>query len=470
MIDEASSGTNFPGRTWLRFFKPPPPARILVTDPAEIRVQFKQYQRGILLSTIIGYACFYLVRKNIGFALPGLHKEFGITKSAFGMFLTLHGLTYGVSKFANGFLADRCNARVFMVFALVCCCAANVLFGVNSVVVVLGLLWIANGWFQGMGFPPCARLLTHWFSPKELATKMSVWNTSHSIGAAVAAVMCGYLAVWSWRLCFFVPAVLAMGGAIYMWFMLRDTPESVGLPEPPGSEQGDLGASQSTAEFKAFVKKQVFQNPYIWLFGFANFFVYIIRYAILDWGPVLLGEAKGIKLTHAGWMIAFFEVSGVLGMLLGGWITDKVFAGRCARTCLFCMLLAGLSIFAFWKIPGRHSLLSTAALGCGGFFIYAPQALVGIASANLATKRAAATAVGVTGLFGYLSTIFSGWGLGKLVEVAGWRAGFVSLLVAAFLGAVLFAAAWNAKASGYSEQEPSEDAGKEALARARSKT
>src|SRR5665213_704696 len=105
MIDEASSGTNFPGRTWLRFFKPPPPARILVTDPAEIRVQFKQYQRGILLSTIIGYACFYLVRKNIGFALPGLHKEFGITKSAFGMFLTLHGLTYGVSKFANGFCA-----------------------------------------------------------------------------------------------------------------------------------------------------------------------------------------------------------------------------------------------------------------------------------------------------------------------------------------------------------------------------
>ena len=52
--------------------------------------------------------------------------------------------------------------------------------------------------------------------------------------------------------------------------------------------------------------------------------------------------------------------------------------------------------------------------------------LVGITAANLATKRAAATAVGFTGLFGYLSTVLSGWGLGKLVEQEGWNAGFLA--------------------------------------------
>ena len=56
-----------------------------------------------------------------------------------------------------------------------------------------------------------------------------------------------------------------------------------------------------------------------------------------------------------------------------------------------------------------------------GFFIYGPQALVGIAAANIATKRAAATAGGFCGLFGYGSTIVSGWGMGMLVQYTDWR-------------------------------------------------
>lgn len=423
----------------------------MTAGPMEIRKQFARWQWRILFSTLIGYACFYLVRKNIGFALPQLQRDFGITKSDFGLFLTLHGVIYGVSKFANGFVADRTNARIVMTLSLVCAAVTNVFFGLNSAVVVLGGIWVLNGWFQGMGFPPVARMMTHWFPPKILATKMSVWNTSHSIGAGAAAVLCGYLAVWNWRLCFFVPATLALAGAIYLGWALRDTPESLGLPEVEGTEQGDAQHQQSPAEFRAFLKKQVFDNRAIWFLAVANFFVYVVRYGIFDWGPVMLGEVKGVRLVHAGWMLAAFEGSGVLGMLLGGWITDKIFAGRGARTCLFAMLFAGISLFAFWKIPISAPGWSTAALCCGGFFIYAPQALVGIACANLATKRAAATAVGFTGLFGYLSTVLSGWGLGKLVDLVGWDAVFVTLILATVCGAALFAAIWNAKADGYAD-------------------
>src|SRR5690606_12948781 len=85
--------------------------------------------------------------------------------------------------------------------------------------------------------------------------------------------------------------------------------------------------------------------------------------------------------------------------------------------CVFCMALTAVSVFVFWKIPATSLLLNTAVLCCAGFLIYGPQALVGISVANLATKRAAATAIGLTGLFGYASTILSGWGLGKLVDM-----------------------------------------------------
>jgi OPA family glycerol-3-phosphate transporter-like MFS transporter/OPA family sugar phosphate sensor protein UhpC-like MFS transporter len=181
-------------RGLLAFFAPAPPMPISVTDPREVQARYKHWQRKVLITTIIGYAMFYFVRKNLSIAMPVMEKSLGISKTQLGIFLTLHGVLYGVSKFANGFLGDRANARAFMVAGLLLSALANVIFGFSSAVVVFGLVWMANGWFQGIGFPPCARLMTHWFSPRELATKMSIWNTSHSIGAGLGMLVkhCGW--------------------------------------------------------------------------------------------------------------------------------------------------------------------------------------------------------------------------------------------------------------------------------------
>jgi OPA family glycerol-3-phosphate transporter-like MFS transporter/OPA family sugar phosphate sensor protein UhpC-like MFS transporter len=399
-------------------------------------------------------------------AMPYMQKDLGVTKADLGLFLTLHGLIYGISKFANGFLADRANARTMMAAGLILSAIANFFFGFSSAVVVLGVVWMFNGWFQGIGFPPCARLMTHWIPPRQLATKMSIWNTSHSIGAALVAVLCGYLLqrTGDWRLCFYVPGTIALLGSFFLLFALRDTPRSLGLPEVEGTESKQTESNElSGAEFKAFLRKKVFGNPYIWIIALANFFVYTVRYAVLDWGPSLLHEMKGFDIAKAGWMTASFEISGVAGMLLCGWLTDKIFKGRGARMCVFCMALTAVSVFVFWKLPANSLALNTAVLCCAGFFIYGPQALVGISVANLATKRAAATAIGLTGIFGYASTILSGWGLGKLVDMNtirdetgaivqhGWGAGFAGILLMAMIGTLLFAAAWRAKAHGYED-------------------
>jgi OPA family glycerol-3-phosphate transporter-like MFS transporter/OPA family sugar phosphate sensor protein UhpC-like MFS transporter len=304
--------------------------------------------------------------------------------------------------------------------------------------------------------------MTHWFPPKRLATAMSVWNISHSIGAGAVVVLCGYLVsrYHDWRYCFFVPAGLALAASVVLAFTLRDTPPSVGLPEVEGTTgpAPDAGAltiepaspAGEKGQFRKLLIEKVFSNRYIWILSLANFFVYTVRYSVLDWGPTLLKEAKGMTLANAGWSVAAFELAGVTGMLVGGWVTDRVFAGRGARTCLVCMALCGVSILVFWKLPpGSSRLLTTGVLMSAGFFIYAPQALVGISAANLATKRCAATAVGLTGIFGYASSIVSGWGLGTLVEYYGWSIGFAAMSVAAGVGAVIFLLAWTAPAHGY---------------------
>ncbi len=436
-----------------RLFAPAPAIPVALKDPVEIDAAYRRWRQRVLLTTIVGYALFYFVRKNLSVAMPVMGKDLGITKADLGLFLTLHGLLYGVARFVNGFLADRANARTFMAVGLAASALMNVFFGLGSAVVTLGLVWMLNGWVQGMGFPPVSHLMTHWFPPKQLATKQSIWNTSHSIGAGLVVVLCGYLVTIHWRLCFFVPAAIALAGAVLLWRLLPDTPPSVGLPEVEGTEHA-AGPAENGEDFKAFLRDNVFRNPYIWLMALANFFVYVVRYAVLDWGPTLLSEAKGVKLLHASWMVAAFEVSGVIGMLLGGWLTDRVFGGRGARACLVYMAMATVSVFVFWKLPAQSKALSAVVLCAAGFFIYGPQALIGIIVANLATKRAAATAAGFTGIFGYASTILSGWGLGLLVQESGWDAGFLALVGLSAIGTLIFAAAWKAKPHGYATPEP----------------
>jgi len=439
---------------------------------AEVAGRFKYWQYRTVIATMIGYTLFYFLRKNLSLAMPGMESELGITKTSLGLFLTLHGLVYGLSKFLNGYWSDRVNSRLYMSVGLALCLLVNVAFGFGPVfaklftgsasgpaftaalITLFGVLWVLNGLFQGSGFPPCARLLTHWIPPNELATKMSIWNTSHSIGAGLIVILCGYIMAYggpgAWRFCFWAPALLAGIGLLVLVIALRDTPASVGLPEIAGTEV--KGARADEPVDPQFLRERVFCNPQIWMIGFANFTINLVRFSVLDWGPTLLKESKGLSLDRAGWMVAAFEIAGVVGMLAAGWITDRYMRGRAPRTCVFCMAGAALAILGFWMLPTTApKWLLFASLLAAGFCIYGPQALTGVTAANISTKKLAGTSIGFTSLFSYASVTVSGVGLGALAENFGWYYAYTVMVGTAVAGAIIFLLLWNAKASVYDE-------------------
>src|ERR1035437_5603112 len=151
-------------------------------------------------------------------------------------------------------------------------------------------------------------------------------------------------------------------------------------------------------------------------------------------------------------MVVAFEVFGLTGAIIGGRLTDRYLKGRAARMCLIYMVLACVAIVVFWKVPVESKLLTTGLLGLIGFFVYGPQCLLAVTAANLATKRAAGTAVGLTSIFGYASTVVSGWGLGTLVQYYGWDSAFVVLIISGIAGSLLFLAAWPPTANAYEDQ------------------
>ncbi len=437
-------------------FKPPPNAPPIHGSPEEIRSIYRGWRARQLGLTFLAYAVYYFVRKNFSVAMPLVEKELDISKASLGGFLTAHGILYGVSKFLNGYLADRSNARTFLGLGLIASAMLNFGFGFSNTVLAMGVFWCVNGWAQGMGFPPCARVLSHWFSPPERGTMWSLWNASHMVGAAIILVWAGWLGKhYGWRWAFFGPAIVAVLVALVILFFLADTPGSVGLgpvenyfPEHPGHDDNPEEETEEEEtdqeEFKQFRRRRVFGNPYIWLICIANFFVYTVRYGFLDWAPTYLSENKGYDLMAAGGMTAGFEMAGLFGSIAAGVLTDKFFRTHRAPVCVAYMLGTCVAIVCFWKMPGGSGLQDNILLQSVGFLIYGPQFLVGVMTADIVSKRAAATAIGLTGLFGYLSTALSGYGLGKILDLYGWDGGFMMLTAASALSALFFAFCWNA--------------------------
>ena len=412
--------------------------------------KFIKAQWRFIAFSAISYAFFYIARKNLSMAQPAMLEEGVISTYAIGIIMTVHGVLYGLSRFINGFWADRLNGRIFMAVGLALSAATNFLFGCSSLTLLFALFWILNGWAQGMGFPPCAKMLAHWIHPKELATKMSVWNASHSVGAVLALGLCSALFAlgFGWRWCFWVPAALAVAAAVFTFLCVKETPVEAGLP-PLDLEPAVKGASGTLSSAER--RRLVFGNRVIWLVALANFFVYVVRFGFLDWGPTFLKQMKGIPVAKGGLMIIAFELAAVVGTICAGWVTDKVFKGRGCRTGVFFMLFAALFAFGFWSLPeGAPAWQATLLLMGAGFCIYGPQALTGIIVANQATKEAAALATGFAGIMGYLSTTVSGVGIAFIKERFGWGVALCSIAAFAIVGMALFLCAWSAKADGYS--------------------
>ena len=419
----------------------------------DMEKKFKSAQWKFIIGSMVTYAFFYLTRKNLSMAQPAMLEEGVISMYALGTMITVHGVVYGLSRFANGFWADRLNGRIFMFIGLALSALTNLLFGCTSVALLFGAFWVVNGWTQGMGFPPCTRMLTHWIHPRELATKMSVWNTSHSFGAVMALGLCSALFSlgFGWRWCFWVPAVLAGIVAMFCFFCVKESPREAGLPELEieNARSDSQGAALTVRDRMKFV----FGNRVIWLIALANFFVYIVRFGFLDWGPTFLKQYKGIPVSKGGLMIIAFELAAIVGTIFAGWITDRVFKGRGVRTCAFCMLFTAFFSFGFWYLPSGAPIWQATLLLMGaGFCIYGPQALIGIVAANQATKEAAAMANGFTGIMGYASTIVSGVGVAFIKTHYGWGATLCSFAVFAIVGMALFLFAWSAAATGYGRE------------------
>ena len=435
-----------------RFFDPPQAKPLLPKE--KIDKVFKSMRFKVFMGSFLGYAAYYLVRKNLSLAAPDMIAEGLIDKQGVGIAASAVSIAYAFSKFIMGTLSDRSDARKFLTVGLVI--ASLVMMAVGFIpysdanmavnVAVLFAFMLLVGVLSGMGWPPCGRIMAYWFSNNERSFKMSLWNTSHTIGAGTL----GLLAIFgvglfadlgieqTWRANFIIPSAFALVLAGFCWWALRDTPESCGLPSVADwrNDHSGVKTKEKVGEkvpFKTQLFDYVLKNKWIWMIALANAFVYMVRYGIGDWAPTYLQETGIMTAAES--------------KIVGGWISAKFFKGKCAPPNIIFMGLVLVGCLIYWQVPAialatgiSAKVWVYVALILIGFCIYGPVALVSIQALNLVPKNAAGTAAGFVGLSGYLigDSLLSKIIVGGIADTS-WDMANLTMVAGALLGIILCA-------------------------------
>lgn len=426
----------------LDFFKASPP-RPVTKNTEEINRDYNYWRLHLMASTWLGYAVFYFTRNSYKSIMPAMLKDLDWQLSDVGILSTIFYIVYGSSRFLGGIISDKSNPRYFMGVGLIITGFINIAFGMSSSLPALALLWGLNAFFQGWGWPPCTKILTTWYSRNERGFWWAICNTSHNVGGAIIPLLAGWLAIhYGWRYGMIVPGIVGIFVGIILCIILRDRPESMGLPRvgewrKDQLELEQVKKSENSLTTWQVLRRYVFTNKFIWLLAVSYVLVYVVRIGVNDWANMYLVKEHGVDLLVANSAITMLEIGGFIGTIAAGWGSDKLFKGNRIPMNIIFMLGIMLSVGALWLLPLTSKLALGTVFFLIGFFIFGPQMLTGMAAAEVCHKEYAGTATGFVGLFGYMGAALTGLPLAMIIESASWNGFFIVMTAASLLSAVL---------------------------------
>ena len=406
------------------FYRISKPSKETVS-PENVKETYRSLRNRTFWGATIAYSLYYVCRMSINVVKQPLIDEDILSAGQLGLIGSALLFVYAVGKFLNGFIADYCNIRRFMATGLFISAVVNLLMGAFGlfdgmlptmlIFIMFAVLWGINGWMQSMGSAPGVISLSRWFPQSRRGSYYSLFSTSPYIGEFISYNLLALVVAWlGWQAGFIVAAIAGLAGALIILIFVSDTPESCGLPSVQ-----ELSGEAMTKEDKMptrELQKMILKHPGIWVIAISSAFTYITRYAIAGWGVLFLQKARGFDLADASQVIAFSAISGVLGTVLAGWLSDRVFKGDRVKPAVLSGILGTSSLILFLFVGGGFVLnifyVSLFSLATGVLYCI----VAGLMAVDIVPRKATGAALGVVGISSYVAAGIQDIASGYLIQ------------------------------------------------------
>lgn len=400
------------------------------------------------------YATFYMGRYNFNVVKKFLGTEFHLDKAELGVIATSGFWTYALALMLNGPLTDRFGGKRAILLGAFGVGLFNMLIGLlfmggwsTHIVLGMSLLYAANSYFQSFGAISVVKVNAPWFHLKERGVFGGLFGIMISSGYALAITVGGKIlglkeSGWPWALVFIIPAIAVWTMGIVDVFAVKGKPSEAGHPD------FDTGDASSGDDDKPLVMgellKKVFSNKVIVTIAVAEFCTGFVRQGLLLYFAEFLDEKHGIKAGSALFAAAGtgITIGGIVGGLVCGWLSDKVFQSRRPPVAFifYCLQIPSLLMLQYVSDP-------TLAAGLVGFcctWIFGVHGMLsGTASMDFGGKKAAATTAGLLDGIQYVASGFTGFGLGWVLEHYHWDVWTWTIVPFSVFGALLMTRLWN---------------------------
>jgi OPA family glycerol-3-phosphate transporter-like MFS transporter len=383
----------------------------------------------MLLAAMFCYLFFYTGRQTFGFAIPGIQKEFGLSKEMLGWASTSMLWCYAIGQAINGNLADKLGGRRVMTAGAILSCAVNWIVSFAVGFKSLAIPWGINGYFQALGWAPGSRLLSNWWGAGERGKVYGFYVFAAgcaSVLSFITSIIVINVLHLDWRWIFRLPVLLMLLGGITFYLIARERPEELGFKSPEtgvanaADAKDELDASEP-AESSWSRYKAVLRNPRLIIAALSIGFQNAARYGLIVWVPVhFLGKdwAKSAdSMIDPAWISVALPVGMAFGALSNGWISDKVFGAKRYKAIVLYMLLGAAASLGMYMLPTGP--IALAGLFLAGFFVYGPASSFWALCPDLVGAKRSGTATGVMNFFSYL---FAGLGeplVGRMMDHSG---------------------------------------------------
>lgn len=391
--------------------------------------KFIYWRKKIIITSFFSYILYYFTRKSFIFIIPALSEEIQLTNSEIGLLSTTLYITYGISKIINSFLADILNPRYFIAIGLLMSGICNTCFVYSKTINILLFFCCLNGWFQGLGWPAITKQLTHWYNGKERSLWWSICSTAHTIGGALAALICAHLIyIYNWHYAIYFPSILSILFSFFVINCIKKAPNILNTSL--------LNNKKLNKETIFLYFKEILTNKIIILFSITYFFTYLIKTAINDWIILFFIEQKIHTLTEASLCIFCFEIGGFIGILISGILTTTNIQKNKIRILIIYFTILIITVFSLYISISQNLLIDMLILTIIGFVIFGPQLIIGLLVSEITHKKNTCTANGFISMWAYVGAAFAGYPLGVIIDTS-WYLFFYVILVCAFISIYL---------------------------------
>ena len=337
---------------------------------------------------------------------------------------------FALGDVCHGRLAEAFGLRLWVMLGAILTAVFNwaTSFATSSLTMAipLGLA----GFVNAACWAPAMSMISQWWPRSRRGVAMGIVGTAAGGAMLLMWALAGWVgAEWGWRPAFrYLPLIFAaMGVAFY--FLVRDRPEDLGLPEYV--EEDEVSANPESIDPERLKGlgpyRLLLSDPRFVLACHVKGLENVVRYGLTTWVAIYYSEVGELSIESTVIVTILLPVGYLIAPRFPGFISDR-FLGSQRRPLVISSCLASAGIIAVIAlVPPSNEVLGGVLLLTGGIAMgMSPMTTV---SVDMGGRRMAGTASGVLDAHGYLYAGAQAIVFGMVLDMTGspWPVVFLAM-------------------------------------------